>query len=295
MQGRRTEGQPPKGDIARAPRRVRPAQRHDGRTDQQEPADGLDAYEVTDSSGPRPKSRRTGDDGTRPPDDRCDSTGFPAHLAAAAIGDRDRKVSKVAVITGADADDTEPMADVTAAVRGLWWLVLLRGILAILFGLFALFAPGTALLALVFVFGAYAILDGVTALALGIRNRKEDPHWVWHLVQGVVSVLAGIIAFVWPGVTVLAILFVIAFWSIVGGIAEIVESFMMRKRGGDGWGWVLAAGIVSVLFGIVLLVWPGAALITLLWLVGVWAIVFGVIIIVWAVRLRRTVSAAAQG
>jgi uncharacterized membrane protein HdeD (DUF308 family) len=212
-----------------------------------------------------------------------------------AIGDRDPKVSKVAVITGADADDTEPMADVTAAVRGLWWLVLLRGILAILFGLFALFAPGTALLALVFVFGAYAILDGVTALALGIRNRKEDPHWVWHLVQGVVSVLAGIIAFVWPGVTVLAILFVIAFWSIVGGIAEIVESFMMRKRGGDGWGWVLAAGIVSVLFGIVLLVWPGAALITLLWLVGVWAIVFGVIIIVWAVRLRRTVSAAAQG
>ena len=204
-------------------------------------------------------------------------------------------VSKVAVITGAEPDDTESMADVTAAVRGLWWLVLLRGILAILFGLFALFAPGTALLALVFVFGAYAILDGVTALALGIRNRKEDPHWVWHLVQGVVSVLAGIIAFVWPGVTVLAILFVIAFWSIVGGIAEIVESFMMRKRGGDGWGWVLAAGIVSVLFGIVLLVSPGAALITLLWLVGAWAIVFGVIIIVWAVRLRRTVSAAAQG
>jgi hypothetical protein len=82
VQGRRTEGQPPEGDVARAPRRVGPAQRHDGRTDQQEPADGLDAYEVTDSSGPRPKSRRTGDDGTRPPDDRCDSTGFPAHLAA---------------------------------------------------------------------------------------------------------------------------------------------------------------------------------------------------------------------
>ena len=187
------------------------------------------------------------------------------------------------------------MADVTAAVRGLWWLVLLRGILAILFGLFALFTPGTALLALVFVFGAYAILDGVTALVVGIRHRGEDRHWVWHFVQGVVSVLAGIIAFVWPGVTVLAILFVIAFWSIIGGIAEIAESFMMRKRGGEGWGWMLAAGIVSVLFGIVLLVWPGAALITLLWLVGVYAIVFGVIIVVWAVRLRRAVGAAAQG
>ena len=203
-------------------------------------------------------------------------------------------VSKVVVITGARSDDTERMADVTAAVRGLWWLVLLRGILAILFGLFALFAPGGALLALVFVFGAYAILDGVTALVVGIRHRQEDPHWVWHLVQGVVSVLAGIIAFVWPGVTVLAILFVIAFWSIVGGIAEVAESFMMRKRGGEGWGWVLAAGIVSVLFGIVLLVSPSAALITLLWLVGIYAIVFGVIIIVWAVRLRRAVGAASQ-
>ena len=112
-------------------------------------------------------------------------------------------------------------------------------------------------------------------------------------MQGVVSVLAGIIAFAWPGVTVLAILFVIAFWSIVGGIAEIVESLTMRKRGGEGWGWMLAAGIVSVLFGIVLFVSPGAALITLLWLVGIYAIVFGVIIVVWAVRLRRTVNAVA--
>jgi uncharacterized membrane protein HdeD (DUF308 family) len=204
-------------------------------------------------------------------------------------------VSKLPLIIPGERADTRNMADLTAAVRGMWWLVLLRGILAILFGLFALFAPGSALLALVFVFAAYAILDGVTALAVGIRHRKDDPHWGWHLVQGVVSVIAGIIAFAWPGVTVLAILFVIAFWSIVGGIAEVVESFMMRKRGSEGWGWMLAAGIVSVLFGIVLLVSPGAALITLLWLVGAYAIVFGVIIVVWAVRLRRTVGAAAKG
>ena len=198
-------------------------------------------------------------------------------------------------ITAGEPDDTWTMADLTAAVRGIWWLVLLRGILAILFGLFALFAPGTALLALVFVFAAYAILDGIAALVVGIRHRTDDPHWVWHVVQGAVSVLAGIIAFAWPGVTVLAILFVIAFWSIVGGIAEVVESFMMRKRGSEGWGWMLAAGIVSVLFGVVLLASPGTALITLLWLVGAYAIVFGVIIVVWAVRLRRAVGAATGG
>jgi uncharacterized membrane protein HdeD (DUF308 family) len=179
--------------------------------------------------------------------------------------------------------------DVAAVARSVWWLVLLRGILAILFGLIALFMPGTALLALVYVFGAYAILDGVTAVAAGIRHRGSESHWVWHIVQGVVSVIAGIVAFVWPGVTVLAILFVIAFWSIVNGIAEIMESFAMRKRSSGSWGWMLAAGIVSVLFGIVLVIQPGAALITLLWFVGAYAVVFGVIIVVWAFRLRGTV------
>ncbi len=179
--------------------------------------------------------------------------------------------------------------DVAAAARSVWWLVLLRGVLAVIFGLIALFTPGTALLALVYVFGAYAILDGVTAVVAGIRNRGKESHWVWHIVQGVVSVIAGVVAFAWPGVTVLAILFVIAFWSIVNGVAEIMQSFTMRRRGSATWGWMLAAGIVSVLFGIVLTIQPGAALITLLWFVGAYAVVFGVIIVVWAFRLRGAV------
>jgi uncharacterized membrane protein HdeD (DUF308 family) len=185
--------------------------------------------------------------------------------------------------------------DAAAAARSVWWLVLLRGILAILFGLVALFTPGTALLALVFVFGAYAILDGITAIVAGLRHRGAESHWVWHLVQGVVSVIAGVIAFAWPGVTVLAILFVIAFWSIVNGVAEIMESFAMRKRSSGTWGWMLAAGIVSVLFGIVLIIQPGAALITLLWFVGAYAVIFGVIIVVWAFRLRGAVRAVSDG
>jgi uncharacterized membrane protein HdeD (DUF308 family) len=181
-----------------------------------------------------------------------------------------------------------------SAVRAVWWLVLLRGILAILFGLFALFAPGVALLALVFVFGAYAILDGITAIVVGVRHRKEEPHWGWYVVQGVVSLIAGIVAFVWPGVTVLAILLVIAIWSIVNGVVQIVESFAMRRRGSSTWGWMLAGGIVSVLFGIVLLAQPGAGLITLLWLVGAFSIVFGVVLVVWALRLRGAVDALAD-
>ena len=187
--------------------------------------------------------------------------------------------------------------DLAAAARGVWWYVLLRGILAILFGLIALFTPGTALLALVFVFGAYAIIDGITAVATGIRHRNSESHWVWQIVQGVVSVIAGIIAFAWPGVTVLAILYVIAFWSIVGGVTEIVESFAMRRRspGSGSWGWMLAAGIVSVLFGIVLVIQPGAALVTLLWFVGAFSIAYGAIVLVLAFRLRGAVRAVSDG
>jgi uncharacterized membrane protein HdeD (DUF308 family) len=182
-----------------------------------------------------------------------------------------------------------------SVVQGLWWLLLVRGILSILFGVFALAAPGSALLALVIVFGFYAVLDGITAIVLGLRHRGAESHWGWHVVQGVISVVAGIVAFAWPGVTALAILFVIAFWSIVSGAAVIAESFAMRRRGVGEWGWTLAGGVVSVLFGIVLLIQPGAGLLTLLWLVGTFSVVFGIIVVVWAFRLRRAAGALAAG
>jgi uncharacterized membrane protein HdeD (DUF308 family) len=175
--------------------------------------------------------------------------------------------------------------------RTVWWLVLLRGVLAVLFGLFALFAPGATLLALVYVFGAYAVLDGVTAVVAGVRHRRQEAHWVWHLVEGVISVLAGIVAFAWPGITALVILYVVAFWSVFTGVSEIMESFAMRRRGSPTWGWMLAAGVLGVLFGIVLLVAPGGGLLTLLWLVGVYSVVFGVIVVGWAFRLRNAVGA----
>jgi uncharacterized membrane protein HdeD (DUF308 family) len=187
---------------------------------------------------------------------------------------------------------TPSTSGVESAMRGVWWLVLLRGVLAILFGLVVLFTPGSALLALVLVFGVYAVLDGVTAVVAGIRHRADDNHWGWHVVQGVISVIAGVVAFAWPGVTVLAILFVIAFWSIVGGIAEISESITMRRSGSSTWGWVLAAGILSIAFGVLLVVRPGVGLVTLLWISGIWALVFGIVVVVWAFRLRSAVNAA---
>ena len=178
-------------------------------------------------------------------------------------------------------------ASVKSTAEAVWWLVLLRGGLMVLFGIIVLVSPGIALLTLVFLFGFYAILDGITAVVIGIRARGE-PHWVWTIIQGVVSVLAGLIALVWPGVTALALLFVVAFWAIMLGISEIAGAFASRKSGSNAWGWTLAAGVLNVVFGIVLLIWPASGILTLVWLVGIFMLAGGIALIVLAFRVRSS-------
>jgi uncharacterized membrane protein HdeD (DUF308 family) len=175
--------------------------------------------------------------------------------------------------------------NVRSVANAVWWMVLLRGVFMAVFGLVALVSPGIALLTLVWVFGFYAILDGISAIAIGIRTRGE-PHWVWTVVQGVVSVLAGLVALFWPGVTALALLFVVAFWAIMLGIGEIAGAFASRRNGSTAWGWTLAAGVLNVVFGIVLLIWPASGILTLVWLVGIFALVGGVALILLAFRVR---------
>jgi uncharacterized membrane protein HdeD (DUF308 family) len=180
---------------------------------------------------------------------------------------------------------------VQSVAKTVWWLVLLRGILMAVFGLIALVSPGIALLTLVWLFGVYAILDGVAAVALGIRTRGE-PHWGWTVVQGVVSALAGIVALVWPGVTALALLFVIALWAIMLGIGEIGGALAARRLGSRAWGWTLAAGILNVVFGVLLLIWPASGILTLVWLVGIFALTGGIALVMLAFRVRSVVGSA---
>jgi uncharacterized membrane protein HdeD (DUF308 family) len=179
--------------------------------------------------------------------------------------------------------------DVGHAIKALWWLILLRGVLAVVFGLYAMIAPASALLALVFVYGFYAIMDGVAALALGVRHRRTS-HWGWHVVQGIVSLLAGLVALFWPGPTVLALVLIIGVWSIVRGGAEIVEAYTARRDGSSSWGWLLAGGVVGILFGIVLIAFPGVGALALLWIIGWFALVLGVVYIFGAIRLRRVAT-----
>jgi uncharacterized membrane protein HdeD (DUF308 family) len=175
--------------------------------------------------------------------------------------------------------------NIKSIAKAVWWLVLLRGILMALFGIIALVSPGIALLTLIWLFGFYALLDGVTAIVIGFRTRGE-PHWVWTVVQGVISVLAGLVALVWPGATAFALLFVVAFWAIMLGIGEIAAAFTSRRSASGAWGWTLAAGVVNVLFGVVLLVWPANGILTLVWLVGIFSLIGGVTLVVLSFKVR---------
>ncbi len=182
---------------------------------------------------------------------------------------------------------------VKSIAKAVWWLVLLRGIFMVIFGIIALVSPGIALLTLVWVFGCYAILDGVMAIGIGIRARGE-PHWGWTVAQGVVSVLAGVVALIWPGLTALALLFVVAFWAIVLGVGEIGGAFASRRQGSSDWGWTLAAGVLNVIFGVLLIAWPANGILALVWLVGIYGLIGGVVLIVLAFRVRSTVKSAGE-
>jgi uncharacterized membrane protein HdeD (DUF308 family) len=175
--------------------------------------------------------------------------------------------------------------NIKSAARTLWWLVLVRAILTIVFGVVALVSPGMALLALVWVIGFYYLLDGVTAIGIAFRTRGE-PHWGWTVVQGVISLLAGVAVLAWPGMTALVLLFLVAAWAVITGIGEIGEAFAARRLGMRAWVWTLVAGIINLLFGIVLVAWPASGILTLIWLVGFFALVGGIALLALAFRVR---------
>lgn len=164
------------------------------------------------------------------------------------------------------------------ALRSYRSLFLVRGILGILFGVLALsVSPVITLLVLVYLFGGYALLGGIVAAALALRSTKEQ-GWALVLVEGLLGIVAGIVAFVWPAITAFALLFLIAAWAIVTGIMQIVGA--LTRLPGTGHKWLLGlSGLASVVFGILIALWPGAGLLTVIWLIGIYAIVFGVMYI----------------
>jgi uncharacterized membrane protein HdeD (DUF308 family) len=168
-------------------------------------------------------------------------------------------------------------------LAGNWWALLLRGIAAVLFGLAALFSPGVTLFVLIVFFGAYAMVDGALAIVAGFRG-SEGSRWLL-LAEGVLGVLAGLVAFFWPGMTALVLLFLISAWAILTGLLKVIMAIAFRRKVENAWLMGLS-GVLSVLFGVVLAVLPGEGLLSLVWLVGIYALIFGVALIVLGFRAR---------
>jgi uncharacterized membrane protein HdeD (DUF308 family) len=179
---------------------------------------------------------------------------------------------------------TQPQAALPMET-GHWWALAIRGVIAILFGLAALLRPDIALAALILLFGAYALVDGVFAIVGVFRGtRSGTPRWLL-LVEGVAGILAGIIAFVNPGLTAIALLYLVAAWAIITGIAEIATAIRLRQEMTGEWALILG-GILSVIFGLLLAVLPGVGILSLIWLIGIYAVVFGVLMLIAAFRVR---------
>jgi uncharacterized membrane protein HdeD (DUF308 family) len=171
-----------------------------------------------------------------------------------------------------------------------WDMFLVRGIVAILFGIATLLLPEITLVVLVVLFGAYALVDGVIRSVLAFKNRKYDTDWWLMLITGLVSIAAGVLTFVWPGITAISLFYVIVAWAIATGISEVIYAIRFRKVIEGEWLLVLD-GILSVAFGILLIAQPIAGALAVLWVIGVYAIAYGVILVVLAFRLRNLEAA----
>lgn len=170
-------------------------------------------------------------------------------------------------------------------------MFLVRGLAAILFGVLTLVWPRISLLVLVLLFGIFAIVSGITAIVAALRNREEH-HWGLLLFEGILGVLAGAVALVWPGITALAFLFLIAAWAILTGILELVAPLSFPMSFGRGLLFVLS-GIVSIVFGVLIAAQPAAGLLAVVWLIGIYAIVFGVMHLAVYFESRSMVSGLA--
>lgn len=166
-----------------------------------------------------------------------------------------------------------------------WWVLLLRGLAAIAFGVLVWFQPGLSLASLVLLFGAYTLADGMLTLWTAITDRKEHDHRWLLILSGLLGIVVGILTFMAPGITALALLFYIAVWAVATGVLQIMAAIRLRKEiEGE---WLLGlSGLLSVVFGILLMAQPGAGALAVLTLIGAYAFVFGVLLGVLAFKVR---------
>lgn len=172
-----------------------------------------------------------------------------------------------------------------------WWVLLLRGILAVLFGVMAFIWPGLTIATLVLLFGAYALVDGIFGIVAAFQARSYESQWWVLALSGLVSIIFGILVFVWPGLTALVLLYMIAAWAVIIGIFTIIEAIQLRKEI-TGEFWLILAGIAAVLFGVIAFIFPGAGALSVIWMIASYAIVFGIALIFVSFRVRGMANTA---
>jgi uncharacterized membrane protein HdeD (DUF308 family) len=165
-----------------------------------------------------------------------------------------------------------------------WWAVALRGVFAILFGLIALFVPGATILSLVLFFSAYMLVDGVFGIVAAVRAARKGERWGLLVLEGLANIGVGVIALLWPGLTAIAFVLMLAAWAIVSGGLMLGAAFRLSQAHGR-W-WLALGGIVSIVFGVLLVIAPVIGAVVLTWWLGAYALVFGAMLLGLAFKLR---------
>ena len=178
-----------------------------------------------------------------------------------------------------------PETDLRPLTRS-WWLMLLRGIAGVLFGIAAFIWPGLTVLALTLLYGAFAMADGIFSLGAAVTGRGERsiPTW-WLVLIGLLGIAVGVVAFLWPGLTAFALVIMIGAWAVAIGVMQIIGAIWLRHEIEDEW-LLIAAGILSVLFGAAVLLKPGAGALALAWAIGTFAILSGILLVAFALRIK---------
>ena len=174
-----------------------------------------------------------------------------------------------------------------------WWVFAIRGIAAIVFGILTFVWPESSLAALVFLFGAYVLVDGVSLLVALVRGDTVARRHAWSVgIMGALGIVAGVVTFMWPGFTALSLLYLVAFWAIATGMFQVITAVALRREL-EGEFWMALGGLASIAFGAFLVAFPGEGLLSLVWIVGIWSVVFGVTSLGLAYRLHGLSAAIA--
>lgn len=189
-----------------------------------------------------------------------------------------------------DALPTSPLGALQGVARRYWWVPVVRGVLTIAFGLVAVIWPHVTVAAILWVVAVFAIVDGVVEIFDAIRQRR-DGGTALGITLGVLAIAFGVVALVWPGPTITVFAVIVGIWTLVAGLLQIVASIDLRKVLGSGWGWGVTSGVLTLVLGVLLLVWPKGSLAALVWVVGIWAFVIGIVLIGIGVRVRRLAKA----